>query len=109
MFWRLQFATLIVVLLCVPALTRASQRLDPIAPSPQAVGLSRNCEVPPQRVVLTGPQTTSDFLAEAADADTAAIAPERVPFARTAGDEQLLVFLPSSPPDSLRAPPAPRS
>ena len=107
MFWRLPFATVILVLLCVPAATRASQRLDPVAPSPLAVGLSRNCEAPPQRVQLSGPQSTVDF-AQMLDADAASARPERVLFARTAADERLPAFLLSSPPDSLRAPPAPR-
>jgi len=101
---RALFAIVIVVLLCVPALTRTVQRLDPIAPAPQAVGLSRNCEAPPQRVQLSGPQSTAD-VAEMLDADGALAPPERVPVARPEGDARLPAFLVSSPPDSLRAPP----
>jgi hypothetical protein len=105
MFSRLQFALVIVVLLFVPALTRTVQRLDPVSLSPQAVGLSRNCETPPPRVHLSAPQssveiaTLLDAIAEAADS-------ERVPFTRTAGDEPVPASLVCSPPDSLRAPPA---
>jgi hypothetical protein len=99
----MEVALIVIVLLCVPALTRVPQRLDFIGTAPQASGLSRNCDAPPERVHLTRPATVA--------IEPSVVVAHSVPHfiqpdCRIRADEPLPPLPVASPPDSLRAPPA---
>ncbi len=103
----LEAALIVVVMLCVPALTRASQRLDLIGAVPQASGLSRNCDTPPERI--QPPVAAFPSVA----APDAVAGPAVVPEHRIADPVTDAEPVPTpsivSPPDSLRAPPRSRA
>jgi len=104
---RLHFAlVIVVVLLCVPAVTRAVQRLEPLAASPLASGLSRNCEAPPERVQISSPVAVLQIAQAADHLVRDATQHGRAFWTDVVLDEPLPVSLISSPHDSLRAPPS---
>jgi hypothetical protein len=43
----------IVVLLCVPALTRVGQKLQPVTPISQAPSFAKNIDCPPKKITVT--------------------------------------------------------
>jgi hypothetical protein len=102
----LEAALIVVVMLCVPALTRVSQRLDLIGAVPQASGLSRNCDAPPERTRSAVPSSLS-IIAPAVIVTLAEASDQRSdgPIAPAAPPPVSAVV---SPPDSLRAPPRSR-
>jgi len=90
---------LLIVLVCVPAVTRATQRLDGAPVTPTA-GFSKSGDCPPNRVTLD-PVAPSFVLA-------AAVAAVRAPHAARAieaTDSRLIPSPVPAPPGPLRAPP----
>jgi hypothetical protein len=99
-----EVALIVIVLLCVPALTRVPQRLDFIGTVPQASGLSRNCDAPPKRSDLSSERPTTIAI------EPSVVAVQSIPNVlqsdyHVQSDEPLPHAPITSPPDSLRAPP----
>ncbi len=92
----------VFVLLCVPALTRVGQKLEPVSPISQAPSFAKNIDCPPKKVVVS-PASTIVTVALMLQGDQAPVAPDvrwqNVPFP----DSPTL-----SAPVPLRAPPTVR-
>jgi hypothetical protein len=100
-----EVALIVIVLMCVPALTRMAQRLDFIGTVPQASGLSRNCDAPPRRTDLSSARPNTIVI------EPSIVIVDAVPTVlqsdhRVRADEPLPSPPVPSPPDSLRAPPS---
>ncbi|HEY1911408.1 MAG TPA: hypothetical protein VGG73_10835 [Vicinamibacterales bacterium] len=50
---RLGVLSFVFVLLCVPALTRIGQKLQPVPPVSQAPSFAKNIDCPPKKVVVS--------------------------------------------------------
>ncbi len=102
MLARAGVLSFVFVLLCVPALTRIGQKLQPVSPVSQAPSFAKNIDCPPKKVVVSPASTmvAAVLLLEGDAAPTPpAVRPLHVPF-------------PDSPtisaPVPLRAPPTVR-
>jgi hypothetical protein len=97
---RLAALTFICVLICVPALTRIGQKLQPISPISQAPSFAKNIDCPPKKVTIAPIVTIASVVLLEKD--------ETVPAVHLAPAPDACVPHPptTSAPIPLRAPPA---